>query len=122
LISQINANQWENLRSKSREVLKSRRDTGYRPCGNNFRGYRRIGKNQYEIEPDGTKFAQKAFEMYAGSEKGGRNLAVLYSFAASCKANGIVFRNYLEDILPRLANATPTEFDELLPHRWKPAE
>jgi len=54
--------------------------------------------------------------------KGGRNLVVLYSFAASCKANGIVFLNYLEDILPRLASATPTEFDELLPHHRKPAE
>lgn len=63
LISQINANQLENQRSKSREVLKSRRDTGYRPCGNNFRGYRRIGKNQYEIELNGAKFVQKAFEM-----------------------------------------------------------
>ena len=42
--------------------------------------------------------------LFAGSEKGGRNMAVLYSFAASCKANGIVFRNYLEDILPRLAS------------------
>lgn len=60
--------------------------------------------------------------LFAGSEKGGRNLAILYSFAASCKANGLAFGNWLKDILPRLASATPTEFDDLLPHRWKPAE
>ena len=60
--------------------------------------------------------------LFAGSEKGGRNLAILYSFAASCKANGQAFGNWLKDVLPRLASATPTEFDELLPHRWKPTE
>ncbi len=60
--------------------------------------------------------------LFAGSEKGGRNLAILYSFAASCKANGLAFGNWLKDVLPRLASATPTEFDNLLPHRWKPTE
>lgn len=60
--------------------------------------------------------------LFAGSEKGGRNLAILYSFAASCKANGLAFGNWLKDVLPRLASATPTEFDDLLPHRWKPIE
>lgn len=60
--------------------------------------------------------------LFAGSEKGGRNLAILYSFAASCKANGLAFGNWLKDILPRLASATPAESDNLLPHRWKPAE
>ena len=60
--------------------------------------------------------------LFAGSEKGGRNLVILYSFAASCKANGQAFGNWLKDVLPRLASATPTEFDELLPHRWKLTE
>lgn len=60
--------------------------------------------------------------LFAGSERGGQNLAVLYSFAASCKANGIPFRNYLEDILPRVAAAKPEELDKLLPHLWKPQE
>ena len=60
--------------------------------------------------------------LFAGSEKGGRNLAILYSFAASCKANGLAFGNWLKDVLPRLASATSTEFDDLLPHRRKPIE
>ena len=60
--------------------------------------------------------------LFAGSEAGGQRLAILYSFAATCKANGICFRKWLEDVLPRLASATPTEFDDLLPHRWKPTE
>ena len=60
--------------------------------------------------------------LFAGSEAGGQRLAIQYSFAASCKANGLAFGNWLKDVLPRLASATPTEFDDLLPHRWKPTE
>lgn len=40
---------------------------------------------------------------FAGSERGGQNLAILYSFAATCKANGIP-RKWLEDVLPRLSS------------------
>ena len=46
--------------------------------------------------------------LFAGSEAGGQRLAILYSFAATCKANGICFRKWLEDVLPRL-NATPSD-------------
>lgn len=60
--------------------------------------------------------------LFAGSENGGRNLAILYSFATSCKANGIDLRAYLEDILPHLTDAKPKQFDLLLPHLWKPTE
>ena len=44
--------------------------------------------------------------LFAGSEAGGQRLAILYSFAATCKANGICFRKWLKDVLPRL-NSTP---------------
>ena len=53
--------------------------------------------------------------LFAGSEAGGQRLAILYSFAATCKANGICFRKWLEDVLPRL-NSTPAEqIDSLIP-------
>ena len=53
--------------------------------------------------------------LFAGSEGGGQRLAILYSFAATCKANGICFRKWLEDILPRL-NSTPAgQIDSLIP-------
>ena len=63
LISQINADQLENQRLKSKEVLKTLRDNGLRPCGNNFRGYRHVGKHKYEIEETGAAFVRKAFDM-----------------------------------------------------------
>ncbi len=37
--------------------------------------------------------------LFAGSETGGQRLAILYSFAATCKANNICFRKWLEDVL-----------------------
>ena len=53
--------------------------------------------------------------LFTGSEAGGQRLAILYSFAATCKANGICFRKWLEDVLPRL-NSTPAEqIDSLIP-------
>ena len=57
--------------------------------------------------------------LFAGSAKGGQNLAILYSFAASCKANSILFGNWLAAVLPHLASAKADEFDNLLPHRWQ---
>ena len=51
--------------------------------------------------------------LFAGSEAGGQRLAIL--FAATCKANGICFREWLEDVLPRL-NSTPAgQIDSLIP-------
>lgn len=60
--------------------------------------------------------------LFAGSEKGGQNLAILYSFAASCKANAIPFRQWLEDVLPRLTNTAASQIDSLLPHLWNQAK
>ena len=59
--------------------------------------------------------------LFAGSETGGQRLAVLYSFAATCKANNICFRNWLEDVLPRLSSTPASQIDSLLPPFWKPA-
>lgn len=57
--------------------------------------------------------------LFAGSETGGQNLAILYSFAATCKANGIPFRKWLEDVLPRLSSTPAGKIDSLLPHLWR---
>ena len=53
--------------------------------------------------------------LFAGSEAGGQRLAILYSFAATCKANRIWFRKWLKNIMPRL-NSTPAgQIDSLIP-------
>lgn len=63
LISMINANQLEIQRQKSKAALKKLKDDGYRPSGSRMRGYRRVGKHQYEIVPEEANFIREAFEM-----------------------------------------------------------
>jgi len=58
--------------------------------------------------------------LFAGSETGGQRLAILYSFAATCKANNICFRKWLDDVLPRLSSTPGSQIDSLLPPHWKP--
>lgn len=46
-------------------------------------------------------------------------VAILFSFAATCKANAINYRQWLEDVLIRI-NTTPASLiDTLLPQNWK---
>ena len=52
--------------------------------------------------------------LFAGSEAGGQRLAILYSFAATCKANGIWFRKWLEDILLRLTTTLTGQIGSLI--------
>ena len=53
--------------------------------------------------------------LFAGSEAGGQRLAILYSFTATCKANDIWFRKWLEDILLRLTTTLTGQIGSLLP-------
>jgi transposase len=59
--------------------------------------------------------------LFAGSEGGGQHLAILQSFAATCKANQVNFRAWLEDVLLRLSTTPAADIDTLLPHLWQPA-
>lgn len=56
------------------------------------------------------------------SEEGGQNLAILFSFSETCKANKVNFRLWLQDVLPRLNSTPASQFDSLLPHLWQPSE
>jgi transposase len=58
--------------------------------------------------------------LFTSSEEGGQNLAIIFSFSETCKANNVNFRFWLEDVLPRLNTTPASEIDTLLPHLWKP--
>jgi transposase len=60
--------------------------------------------------------------LFVGNDEAGINLAGLFSLLATCEANGINPEQYLADVLPRLASHPNARLDELLPHRWKPAD
>ena len=60
--------------------------------------------------------------LFAGSEAGGQNLAILLSLVVSCKQNNINPQAYLEDVLTRIHTTPAKSIDTLLPHLWQPEE
>ena len=57
--------------------------------------------------------------LFAGSEPDGQHLAIMQSMAATCKANRVNFRAWMEDVLVRISTTPAAEIDSLLPHLWK---
>jgi transposase len=57
--------------------------------------------------------------MFAGSEKGARNSAILFSLVISCKLAGVDPFAYFRDILTRLLNHPVHRTEELIPREWK---
>jgi transposase len=60
--------------------------------------------------------------LFAGSDEGAENWAVLASLIETCKLNGINPEAYFTDILTRLVNNWPnSRLAELLPWAWAPS-
>ncbi len=59
--------------------------------------------------------------LFAGSDKGGRTVAVLSSFVASCRRQGIDPFAYLRDVLTKIASCPINEIEKFLPARWHAA-
>lgn len=57
--------------------------------------------------------------LFAGSESGGQNLAILMSFAVSCQQNKINVQDYFEDVLERIHTTPKLKLHELLPSNWQ---
>ena len=60
--------------------------------------------------------------LFCGSHEGAENMAVVCSLIATCKAQEVNPRDYLNDIIekmPRMKDATREELVGLLPHKWK---
>ena len=57
---------------------------------------------------------------FFGSDTGGRTAAVLRTFIASCKHNGVEPFAWFRDVLARIAAHPISRIAELLPHNWKP--
>jgi len=57
--------------------------------------------------------------LFAGSEEGGQNLAILLSLVETCKRNGINPHTYIEDVLTRVSKTPASRIAELIPHNWK---
>ena len=60
--------------------------------------------------------------LFCGSHEGAENMAVVCSLIATCKAQEVNPRDYLNDIIekmPRMKDAKQEELVGLLPHKWK---
>ena len=57
--------------------------------------------------------------MFAGSENGARNAAILFSLVTSCKLSGVDPFAYFRDILTRLLNHPADRIHELTPREWQ---
>jgi transposase len=60
--------------------------------------------------------------LFAGSLRAGRRAAAVMSLIQSAKLNGHDPYMYLKDVLQRLPTQRARQINELLPHRWRPAE
>ncbi len=58
---------------------------------------------------------------FVGSDRGGRTMAVLRSFVASCELVKVDPFAWFHDVLSRIGSHSIHRLDELLPHRWAPA-
>ena len=57
--------------------------------------------------------------LFAGSHRAAQNIAMIYSFFASCKANDVNPYDWLNDILEKLPDWNIQKLEELLPNQWK---
>ena len=60
--------------------------------------------------------------LFTGSELAGQRAAVVMSLVQSAKLNRCDPHAYLQDVLQRLPSHPASRIEELLPHRWQPAE
>ena len=58
--------------------------------------------------------------LFAGSDRGARRAAVIYSIIASAKRKGVERFRYLRDVLTRLPTHPRKKIEELFPANWKP--
>jgi len=58
--------------------------------------------------------------MFAGSDRGARHAALMYSLLGTCKLHGVEPFAYLSDVIARISDHKHKEIHELLPQNWQP--
>jgi transposase len=79
-----------------------------------------IDNNHTERSLRGTAVGRNNW-IFLGSDRGGKTMAVLRTFVASCELIKIDPYAWLHDVLSRIATHSIQQLDELLPHRWATA-
>jgi len=58
--------------------------------------------------------------LFAGSERGARHAALMYSLLGTCKLHGVEPFAYLCDVIARISDHKANKLHELLPQNWSP--
>jgi len=84
--------------------------------------YTKDGK--YEIDNNNIENAVRPLALgrknylFAGSHQSAQNIAMMYSFFASCKANDVNPFHWLKDVLNRMPNHKNQNIKQFLPNNW----
>ena len=79
-----------------------------------------LSNNAAERALRGIALGRKSW-LFAGSDRGGRRAAAMYSLIVTAKMNDIDPQAWLADVLARVADHPASRLDELLPWNWRPA-
>ncbi len=58
--------------------------------------------------------------LFAGSDRSGERVAIVYNLVETCKLNGIESSAYLCDVFRRLPTQPAKDIAGLLPYDWQP--
>jgi transposase len=80
-----------------------------------------LSNNAAERALRGIALGRKSW-LFAGSDRGGRRAAVMYSLIVTAKMNDVDPQAWLADVLARIAEHPAARLDALLPWNWTPRE
>ena len=60
--------------------------------------------------------------MFAGSQRGGKAMAIAFTLIETAKLNGVDLQAWLTDVLSRIADHKINRIDELLPWNYRTDE
>src|SRR5437660_7137658 len=80
-----------------------------------------LSNNAAERALRGIALGRKSW-LFAGSDRGGRRAAAMYSIIVTAKMNDVDPQAWLADVLARIAEHPVHKLDELLPWNWRPIQ
>lgn len=81
-------------------------------------GELKIDNNHSEREMKYVAMGRKAW-LFFGSDKGGKDHAIVMSILSTCRRHGVEPWAYLTDVIQRLTENPACDLEELLPYNWK---
>ena len=78
-----------------------------------------LSNNAAERALRGIALGRKSW-LFAGSDRGGRRAAAMYTLIGTAKLNDVDPQAWLADVLGRIAGTPQNRLDELLPWNWVP--